>query len=104
MGRIGVAPVVRCYISSVPTARPRHTITETEAVGRALDTAQRRWPDERNRQRLLLRLIEEGDRTVRSEVTKQAQRRTEMIKRASGAASGMYKPGYMEELRDEWPT
>lgn len=88
----------------MPTARPRHTITETEAVARALDAAQHRWPDERSRQRLLLRLIEEGDRTVRSDVTRQTHERVEMIKRASGAGSGMYKSGYMEELRSDWPT
>ena len=29
----------------VPTARPRHSVTETEEIAQVLDDASRRWPD-----------------------------------------------------------
>ena len=50
----------RCYTQSVPTTRPRYTITDTGAVRELLDDAQRQWPDVRDRKELLLRLARTG--------------------------------------------
>src|SRR2546430_2026058 len=50
----------------MPTARPRHMITETDEISEALDDAARRWPGDRHeRKRLLVRLIEEGHQALR---------------------------------------
>ncbi len=43
----------------MPTARPRHQVTDTPEVARALDLAARRWPGE-PRSKLLLRLVGAG--------------------------------------------
>jgi hypothetical protein len=49
----------------MPTTRPRHLITETDQVAKALDDAARRWPEDRHsRARLLLHLVEEGHRAL----------------------------------------
>ncbi|MDQ1744816.1 MAG: hypothetical protein QOE23_3155, partial [Pseudonocardiales bacterium] len=45
----------------MPTTRPRHLITETDPVAKALDDAAKRWPEDRDsRAKLLLHLVEEG--------------------------------------------
>lgn len=88
----------------VPTARPRHTVTETDDVARALADAARRWPEDRRRPgRLLIRLIHEGHRAVRAETAGETRRRREVIERTQGVFTGMYGPNYLEELREDWP-
>jgi len=34
----------------------------------------------------------------------EAERRRAAILRTSGALTGVYEPGYLERLRDDWPT
>jgi hypothetical protein len=86
----------------MPTTRPRHTITETEELARALDDAARRWPGER-RARLLVRLAEEGHRVVRAQGDAEAARRRAAVGRTRGAVSGAYGEGYLRRLRGDWP-
>lgn len=89
----------------MPTTRPRHTITETDEVARALDDAARRWPrDGDARGKLALRLIQEGHRAIGAARDEHAQRRREAIRRTGGALTGAYAPGYLADLRDDWPT
>jgi hypothetical protein len=88
----------------VPTKRPRHLITETDQIARALDDAAERWPQERqNRARLLIRLVEEGHRALASADQRQVRRRREAVSRTSGALTGLYGRGYLEDLRRDWP-
>jgi hypothetical protein len=89
----------------MPAARPRHVITETSDIARAIDDAARRWPEDRqNRARLLRRLIEEGHRVVTAEREHAAAVRREAIVRTSVALTGMYGPNYLAALRDDWPA
>ena len=95
----------RCYTSFVPTTRPRHLITETEQVARALDDAARRWPEDRDsRAKLLLHLVEEGHQLLLDQAARGMQRRLEAIRETSGALTGSYEAGYLERLRDDWPA
>lgn len=88
----------------MPTTRPRHTVTETDEIARALDDAAEHWPEERTeRGRLLLRLVQEGHRTLQQERTDHIARRRAAIRRWSGALTGSYPEGYLARLRDEWP-
>jgi len=91
----------------VPTTRPRIVITETDAVAQALAVAARRWPEERGRARLLLRLVEEGARASGDVEARQAQehrrRRLEAVDSTAGVGTGWYPPGYLEDLRADWP-
>ncbi len=88
----------------MPTTRPRHIITETELVARALDDAARRWPADRDhRSRLLLRLVEAGHRAVRETQNQETAQRREAIEATSGALTGAFGADYLERLRDDWP-
>ena len=88
----------------MPTSRPRHTLTETDELARALNAAAARWPDEKEAPtRLLLRLVETGHRAIEEEDEARAERRREAIERTAGALTGVYPPGYLEELRKDWP-
>jgi hypothetical protein len=88
----------------MPTTRPRHTITETDALADALDAAARRWPEERGvRSRLLLRLIEEGRRVVVEDEEARIANRLAAIEATAGALTGSYELGYLAKLREDWP-
>lgn len=89
----------------MPTTRPRHVITETEQVARALDDAARRWPaDSGNRAKLLLHLVEEGHRAVVGRQESRVRDRREAVARTSGALTGLYGEGYLSGLREDWPA
>jgi len=89
----------------MPTTRPRHVITETPAVARALDDAAERWPEDRkSRAKLLLHLVEEGHRAVVGLDQREATARRDSIERTAGALTGLYGDEYMRELREDWPA
>lgn len=89
----------------MPTTRPRHLITESDRVAQALDDAARRWPaDSRNRAKLLLHLVEEGHRAVVGQQESEVRERRNAVARTSGALTGVYGEGYLDELRDDWPA
>jgi hypothetical protein len=87
----------------MPTTRPRLTITETDDVAAALDAAAARWPEIRSRRELLLRLVEQGRATIAGEHERAVARRSDAVRRTSGALTGAYEPGYLDRLRDDWP-
>lgn len=89
----------------MPTTRPRHLITETDQVARALDDAARRWPADRgNRAKLLLHLVEEGHRAVVGQQESRASERRDAVARTSGTLTGLYGEGYLSGLREDWPA
>jgi hypothetical protein len=63
-------------------------VTETDEIAHALDLARERWAYERNRRRLLLRLIEDGERVVRLDEEARVGERRETSLRHSGATTG----------------
>ncbi|MCB7135382.1 hypothetical protein [Cellulosimicrobium marinum] len=86
----------------MPTLKPRHAITETDGVARALAVARRRWPGQ-PATRLLTRLIEEGASAVERE---EAAGRDEHA-RAVGALTTLadyYPEGYLDDVRSGWDT
>jgi hypothetical protein len=72
----------------MPTTKPRYTVTDTGDLSDQLDQAQRRWPEIRDRKELLLKLVADRARAVEE---------------TAGALSGVYEPGELERLRDDWP-
>ncbi len=85
----------------MPTIRQRYAVTETDEVARALDEAARRWPEE-SRSRLLLRLIDEGYRSIRASVAEQVLARRIAIEETHGLLADSYGPDYLERLRRDW--
>ena len=82
----------------MPTARPRHSVTETDAIAEALDDAAVVWPDLRDdRAALLRKLVEAGHRSVAPGDARS------LVRAAGGAASGSYPPDALSILRADWP-
>lgn len=89
----------------MPTTRPRHLITETDQVAKALDDAARRWPEDRgSRAKLLLHLVEEGHQALLDEAAERREARIAAIRRTSGSLTGSYDAGYLAQLREDWPA
>jgi hypothetical protein len=86
----------------MPTSRHRYQITETDEVARALEAAERRWPGE-PRARLIVRLVTENGEAIGKVNDGEAERRRAAVHAIAGSFPGMYPPGYLEELRAEWP-
>ena len=86
----------------MPTTRPRHQITETPAVARAIDKAARRWPGE-PRSKLLLLLIDAGSGALEKGLDLATRQREEAIKASSGKYADAFSADYLADLRRDWP-
>ncbi len=87
----------------MPTTRPRHFVTETDDLARALDAAAPRWPG-LSRAQVLVRLALEGHQAAQQAHEDRRRRRLSALRKHSGMLSGVYGPDYLCELREEWPT
>jgi hypothetical protein len=86
----------------MPTLKPRFQVTETPEVERALRIAARTWPDA-SRSELVLRLFRVGADSLESEQGRKRERRRQAVDFSSGSLDVAYEPGYLDELRAEWP-
>ncbi len=86
----------------MPTTRPRYQVTETPEVAAALDLAAREWPGE-PRSRLLVRLVALGRTTLLDTRAKADRARLDAIEETRGKYSDAFPPGYLKELREDWP-
>ena len=84
----------------MPTTKPRHAITETETVARALAVARRRWPGQSDT-RLLTRLIETGASVVERESATVCAEHERAVA-ALAELAGYYPEGYLDEVRTGW--
>ena len=88
------------YTVLVSTRRPRHFVTETDEVRRALADAAVIWPEiAGDTGALLRRLIEAGATAIRSTVGVRG-----LVEETSGVASGSYPRSARAELLEEWPA
>ena len=84
----------------MPTARPRHQITETDDICAALDLAAQRWPDE-PRSDLVRRLILTGARSL-AESPIERTFEVELALESLAKLADCYPPGYLQRLRTDW--
>ena len=91
----------------MPTVRPRHQITETTQVSRALEIAAQRWPEDRDRPtRLVARLIDAGREAIEAGVKTDQEVRRRRIAALAGSMTGVDTGSgalSLKALRDEWP-
>ncbi len=83
----------------MPRTKPRNTITDSGKLSDQLDQTQRRWPEIRDRKELLLKLAAAGHDAIEEKATERAQ----AVEETAGALSGVYEPGELERLREDWP-
>lgn len=86
----------------MPTTRPRHLVTETDDLAAALDEAAHVWPD-LSRAQLVVRLALEGHRAALAERSRRREHRLTVLRAHSGAVTGAYRSGYLQDLRADWP-
>jgi hypothetical protein len=87
----------------MPTRRTRHSITESDELARALDDAAERWPEDRDaRAQLLLRLAREGHLAIQERGDQETADRRAAVRATSGALTGAYPQGYLDDLREDW--
>lgn len=80
-------------------------ITESDELARALEAAQRVWPElAADRAGLLRKIIETGVEGIDSRLQQQANERLAAVESAAGALSGAWPTNWRQELDDEWPS
>ena len=84
----------------MPTARPRHQITETDDIAAALDLAADRWPDE-SRSDLMRRLVLAGAQALAESPIERALA-VEAALSSLAELGDCYPPGYLDRLRANW--
>lgn len=87
----------------MPTTRPRHQVTETPAVARAIDRAAARWPGE-PRSRLLLRLVDIGSHALEHRDQSDDAAHRAAVRASSGAYPDAFPSEFLAELRQDWPA
>lgn len=93
----------QCYTRLMPTARPRHFVTESDELASALDAAALQWPS-LSRSQLIVRLALEGHARVEEDIDSRRSGRLTRLRAHAGAGSGAYGGGYLDDLRADWPT
>jgi hypothetical protein len=83
----------------MPTSKPRYMLTDTGELSELLDAAQGHWPDVTDRKALLLLLAAAGGEAIAAK----AARQRAAIAETAGALTGLYEPGELERLREDWP-
>ena len=85
----------------MPTTRPRHYVTETDDLAAALDAAALRWPG-LSRAQLLVRLaLSAADAEAQAQEVLRKRRLAALERLTSGDFA--YPPGYLADLREDWP-
>jgi hypothetical protein len=88
----------------MPTARPRHMITETDQISQGLSKAAKQWPELAEQRTLLLRkIIEAGLQAIENEESERTQSRLASVKKMAGSMDGIWPTNWREELAEDWP-
>ncbi|MDR6970854.1 hypothetical protein [Leifsonia shinshuensis] len=85
----------------MPTQLARTQITHTPQVQRAIDVARERWSDDSDG-KLLLHLIEEGERSVRDDRRMETEQRRAELERMSARYRGVFTES-LDSIREGWP-
>lgn len=83
----------------MPTKKPQDMVTDAGELSDQLDQAQRRGPEIKDRKDVLLKLTAAGRDAIEGE----AGDRLRAVEETSGVLSGVYEPGELERLREDWP-
>ena len=84
-------------LRTVPTTRPRHVVTETDAMAAAIDRAQVLYPG-KSRAAIVRHLIDLGAEALHTDT----ERRAELVAAHAGRFPDLYRPDELAQLRAEW--
>ena len=87
----------------MPTTHPRIQVTVTDELRQALAAARTQWPTLPESQ-LLAALACRGAGTLAAEAGARPAARAAALEQARADLAGCYPPGYLDDLRAEWPA
>lgn len=94
-----------CYTWRMPTARPRHMITESDRLAVAIELAAKLWPEELGERAQLVRhILEIGIQAVEAQANESEKARLDAIARAAGSLPSVWPNSWLEEARSDWPA
>lgn len=84
------------------TTLPRIQVTQTPELAAGLELAAKEWPGA-SRSELVARLAEAGSEILAAKRAARRAERRRVLGETRGKYSLAYPPGYLEELRKDWP-
>lgn len=83
------------------TTLARIQVTQTPALAAGLELAAKEWPGA-SRSELVARLAEAGSEVLAAKRAERRAQRRKVLEETRGRYH--YPPGYLEELRADWPA
>ena len=88
----------------MPTARPRHMITESDDLSLALDRAATLWPElADNRTALLRQILEQGMLAMNTRASERLATRATTIAEIEREFDDLWPEGWLDQMKSEWP-
>ncbi|MFT4158321.1 MAG: hypothetical protein QM630_10430 [Microbacterium sp.] len=84
------------------TTLPRIQVTQTPELAAALEIAAKEWPGA-SRSELVARLAANGVEALAEKRAARRAARRKVLEETLGKYSDAFPPGYLEDLRKDWP-
>ena len=93
---------IGCYTKDMPTRLDRTYVTHTRPIQAALETARALYPND-SPSVLMNKLIVEGGESLKARSHNDTEKLRNARAAAAGQYTGMFPPGFIDEIREGWP-